>query len=492
MDRKLNARRPRVYVYFVLIFMAAIAAGQLSTRTSRSSVLEDNPTIKTDKSAYLPGDTIVFSGANWAPGEAVTIVISSDVDQTTTIQATADKSGSFSVNSIMPDHEVEGNKFSRPDRRTKNGSENNGPPVYHALATGSTSGSAAETDFSGTDPLTDGQRLIDQETYWMHRVTYPTGEFNPDWLRQAVADDAKVTRAVPSGKTKSGAVKGTPSSMALNTSAFTALGPQPERMTGCSGCFDYTTTAGRINAIAIDPTTTANGSIVAYAAAVGGGVWKTTNCCSAATTWTVTTDSPLISTLSIDTLAIDPNNHNTIYAGTGDLNFGSFSMGSQGILKSVDAGATWTVLGANIFGAGYAEPPGQFPQYDAVGKVRVDPNNSNKVVAGTKKGLFFSYDGGVNWTGHARPTVSVHSDRTSRASSCRTRAAVSHVFSRRSACAALPPLCSLILATTARTEFTSAQCPPAVAPRLLQLPATPTDLFLVQASLVVLMQRART
>ena len=111
------------------------------------------------------------------------------------------------------------------------------------------------------------------------------------------------------------------------------------------------------------------------------------------------TDDPLISAITIDTLAIDPNDHNTIYAGTGDLNFGSFSMGSQGILKSTDAGATWTVLGADVFGPAYTEPPGQFPQYDAVGKVRVDPNNSSKVVAGTKKGVFISYNGGVDWTG---------------------------------------------------------------------------------------------
>jgi hypothetical protein len=98
-------------------------------------------------------------------------------------------------------------------------------------------------------------------------------------------------------------------------------------------------------------------------------------------------------------LAIDHNDHNVVYAGTGDLNFGSFSMGSQGILKTTDAGATWTVLGADVFGAPYIEPAGQFPQYDAVGKVRVDPNNSSRVVAGTKKGIFISYNGGQNWTG---------------------------------------------------------------------------------------------
>jgi len=60
-------------------------------------------------------------------------------------------------------------------------------------------------------------------------------------------------------------------------------------------------------------------------------------------------DDPLLGTTAIDTITIDPNNHNTIYAGTGDLNYGSFSMGSQGIFKSTDAGATWTVLGADVF-----------------------------------------------------------------------------------------------------------------------------------------------
>ena len=112
-------------------------------------------------------------------------------------------------------------------------------------------------------------------------------------------------------------------------------------------------------------------------------------------------------------MSIDPNDHNTIYAGTGDLNYGSFSMGSQGILKSTDAGATWIVLGGDVFGAAFTAPPGQFPQYKAVGKVRVDPNNSNKVVAGTKTGLYFSYDGGVNWTGPCLTNGFTPSARTS-------------------------------------------------------------------------------
>src|SRR5436190_2748029 len=248
----------------------------------------------------------------------------------------------------------------------------------------------------GSDLQSEAARLAELEQYWQNRLTYPTGRFDPAWVRAAAAQHARMASGIPAGAFRK---LSRPNPLALTTTSFTALGPQPERMTGCSGCFDYTTTEGRVNAIAVDPTTTVNGSIVAYSGAVGGGVWKTTNCCSDMTTWTVVTDDPLISTTAIDTIVIDPSDHNTVYAGTGDLNFGSFSMGSQGILKSTDAGATWTVLGADVFGMIYSEPPGEFPQYNAVGKVRVDPNDSNNVVAGTKQGLYFSYDGGTTWAG---------------------------------------------------------------------------------------------
>ena len=269
-------------------------------------------------------------------------------------------------------------------------------------------------------PGEEGAENLDAfEAYWNDRVTYPTGRFNPGWVRKAAAQDAKIQRRVPGGKKRgqkgsagdSGSIAGTTTAAgganagadvaaeganpSLNTTSFVALGPKPLRMTGCSGCYDYGFTSGRINDLVIDPVATN----VAYAASVGGGVWKTTTCCSNATAWNVVTDDPLVNSTSIDTLALDPSNHDTICAGTGDLNYGSFSMGSQGVLKSTNGGATWTVLGTDVFGPAYAEPAGQFPQYDAVGKVRVDPNNSDNVVAGTKKGLFLSHDAGANWTG---------------------------------------------------------------------------------------------
>jgi hypothetical protein len=238
----------------------------------------------------------------------------------------------------------------------------------------------------------EGSELLDHQEYWHARVTYPTGKFDRRWLIEAAAQDRLVARGVPSGRSRAGAGE---SPLNLDPTQFTSLGPQPLQSDGCINCFEYGHVAGRTNTIAIDPVT----PNVAYLGSNGGGVWKTTNCCSAATTWTATTDDPLVSTSAIDDIVIDPNDHDVVYAGTGDLTFTSFSMGSAGILKSTDQGGTWTVLGSDVFLPNYPEPPGVFPQYQAVGKVRVDPRNSDTVIAGTKTGLFFSYDAGVNWTG---------------------------------------------------------------------------------------------
>ncbi len=370
-------------------------------RPLRPKASEGDPAITTDRGHYLPGETITFSGTDWAAGEAVTIVIaSSSGTEESTLQTTVDDTGSFTVTGTMPDPHTASKKEGSKER---NGADENEPDPgeggsFVATATGASSHATADVEFVAAEADHDGERLLAMESYWILRQAYPTNTVNPLWVRKAAEQDARIKSGVPAGrKLDSKSLKNNP--LMLSPLGFTALGPQPERMTGCTGCFDYTTTAGRINDIKIDPTTTTNGSIVAYAASVGGGVWKTTNCCSSSTTWTVMTDDPLVSTTNIDSLTIDPNNHNTIYAGTGDLNYGSFSMGSQGILKSTDAGATWSVMGASVFGAALPVPVGQFPQYQAVGKVRVDPNNSNKVVAGTKTGLYLSYDGGTNWTG---------------------------------------------------------------------------------------------
>ncbi|HEV7473082.1 MAG TPA: hypothetical protein VGN90_03470, partial [Pyrinomonadaceae bacterium] len=380
------------------IFLALALAATAIGISSLVSAQKKKPSVTTDKGSYLAGETITFSGSNWTPGEGVSIVITGEGGKTQQIlEATADNAGAFEATATMPD--VREGKSEREREREGRGyrseyrSEESGGGLT-ATATGASSKATAKTSVVVAIADRDGERLLEQEGYWMQRQTYPSYRFEPRWVREAAARDAQISRRVPGGrKLDIHSLEDNP--LALSPIGFTALGPKPERMTGCTGCFDYTTTSGRINDIKIDPVT----PTVAYAASVGGGVWKTTNCCTNATSWTPMTDDTLISTTSIDSLTIDPNNHNTVYAGTGDLNYGSFSMGSQGILKSTDAGATWTVLGASVFGAALPVPVGRFPQYQSVGKVRVDPNNGNNVVAGTKTGLYISYDGGTNWTG---------------------------------------------------------------------------------------------
>ena len=211
----------------------------------------------------------------------------------------------------------------------------------NGLAAGSTAfvgrGLAAfETD---KDRATEGSQLMAPgsggesgelqsiEDFWYTRISYPTGKFNGLWLQKAAQQDKNIQVKVPAGLATYR--KSSASPLTLNPVTWTALGPAPENEP------PYGHTAGRVNDIVIDPVTTN----VAYMASVAGGVWKTTNCCTAATSWTLTAiDNPLVNSTAIDDLSIDPSNHNTIYAGTGDLNFGSFSMGSTGISRAPTRG----------------------------------------------------------------------------------------------------------------------------------------------------------
>lgn len=219
------------------------------------------------------------------------------------------------------------------------------------------------------------------------QVSYPTGRFESAWLADAARAVHEVPRGLPSG-TPLQREKSATGILGLNPAAFTPLGPMPLNPGDAAA-------AGRTNDIIVDP----SDPTIAYFASDGGGVWKTTNCCAANTTWTVKTDFPEVASTAIGDLEIDPNNPSVIYAGTGDLRYGSFSFGSAGLLRSADKGETWTVLGLDVFGPALTPLVGNFPQYQSIGKVAVDPNNSANLIVGTKTGLFVSNDTGANWVG---------------------------------------------------------------------------------------------
>jgi len=126
---------------------------------------------------------------------------------------------------------------------------------------------------------------------------------------------------------------------------------------------------------------------VYYFGAVAGGVWKTED---AGNSW-----EPLFqheSVSSIGALAIDPSDHNVIYAGTGEPCLrGNISHG-DGIYKSVDGGKTWARIGLE--------------DSRHISKILIDPKNPDTILVAAighaygpnpERGVFRSADAGKTW-----------------------------------------------------------------------------------------------
>jgi len=164
-------------------------------------------------------------------------------------------------------------------------------------------------------------------------------------------------------------------------------------------------TSGRITALAIDPSCN-NTTCRVWAAAAGGGVWRTTNALAAGgPTWTFISGS--FATNAIGTLTYDAAN-NVLYAGTGEPNASADSEAGLGIYKSNDGGDTWTQLVANTSvptGSGvdcdavFGQPPGTFgfqnaPAYTgpaftgrSISSIVIDPGNANIMYVSSARGV---------------------------------------------------------------------------------------------------------
>jgi len=173
--------------------------------------------------------------------------------------------------------------------------------------------------------------------------------------------------------------------------SWTSIGPRSETVL-LYPPYGPPIAAGRVSALAVDP----RNSDVAYLGGASGGVWKTTD---GGRNWIpLTDDQP---SLAIGSIAIAPSNPDVIYAGTGEQNFSGDSYYGAGVLKSMDAGATWKQLPGSFIGpfSGTFSGGGY-----RLGAIAVHPANENIVLTGGSRetlgasGIFRSTDGGASWS----------------------------------------------------------------------------------------------
>lgn len=112
-----------------------------------------------------------------------------------------------------------------------------------------------------------------------------------------------------------------------------------------------------------------------------GGLWETND---GGTTWTTNTNN--LAVLGCSDLAIDPTNVNIMYLATGDIDAGDTY--STGILKSTDGGLTW-----NTTGLAWPVSNGR-----RIGRLLINPNNPNILLAATSMGIYRTTNAGVTWS----------------------------------------------------------------------------------------------
>lgn len=229
-------------------------------------------------------------------------------------------------------------------------------------------------------------------------------------MNAARQEQLKLVQSVPATATAAHARLAAPRLTSLST-AWTAVGPAQVASQR------YGLVTGRVTAVAIDPSDTTGNTV--YVGTTGGGVWKSTDAAGAASavTFTALTDTlPVFSanagtaaipSLSIGALSV---NNGVVLAGTGDPNDATNSYYGEGILRSPDGGATWTLiqhsndgvagnhsfvsLGAAGFAWSTTSSGLVVAAFSSAGEASIvnAPDQLDAVM-----GLYYSTDSGVTW-----------------------------------------------------------------------------------------------
>jgi len=148
---------------------------------------------------------------------------------------------------------------------------------------------------------------------------------------------------------------------------------------------------GRVRALLIDD----RDPDTMYAAGISGGIWKTTD---GGAQWQPVGD--VLANLDVSSLAFDPDDHDVIYAGTGEGYFREDVRGTKlplrgnGIYVTRNGGAAWSRLQSTT---------GE--DFYWVNDLVVSSHDSRRIYAATRTGVWRSLDSGETWTRAVATTV---------------------------------------------------------------------------------------
>src|SRR5262249_28900395 len=162
--------------------------------------------------------------------------------------------------------------------------------------------------------------------------------------------------------------------------SWSPLGPDP--IPNGQTITNTVAVSGRVTAIAIDPTVSTGNTV--YVGTAQGGLYRSLD---GGATWTALMDTA--NSLAIGAITIDPNNHNTLFVGTGEGNFSLDSFFGVGLYIIQNATPTHDLSGP--FNAPPASPnPDGFTDVftgRSITRILVNPANSNQILVSTSSGF---------------------------------------------------------------------------------------------------------
>ncbi len=154
---------------------------------------------------------------------------------------------------------------------------------------------------------------------------------------------------------------------------------------------------GRTRALAVDVADPTHATLLA--GGVSGGMWRSED---RGLTWTPTTGSSQLHSVTCVLQDTRPGHRNVWWYGTGEVISGSASQGGDayygdGIYRSDDGGRSWYALPATVSGT----PQSADQPFDGVYSLVQDTTNvaEPELYAATMMGIYRSVDGGWAWTG---------------------------------------------------------------------------------------------